>query len=182
LPQISTIAFPFTVIEIVRLGLTAGLSAADTDIPLQALERVDLAGFANRFYQDLSGGEQQRVQLARVLAQVWAPVVNGTPRWLFLDEPVAGLDIGHQFVVMDLAREFAAQGGGVVAIMHDLNLTAMFAEKVVVIHNGKVAVSGPPKTAITDEMLLNIYNCPVQVNVPPMDGIPFVLPQARVKP
>jgi len=57
-----------------------------------------------------------------------------------------------------------------------------FAEKVVVIHNGKVAVSGPPKTAITDEMLLNIYNCPVQVNVPPMDGIPFVLPQARVKP
>lgn len=181
LPQISTIAFPFTVIEIVRLGLTAGLSAADTDIPQQALERVDLAGFANRFYQDLSGGEQQRVQLARVLAQVWTPVVNGAPRWLFLDEPVTGLDIGHQFVVMDLAREFASQGGGVVAIMHDLNLTAMFADKVVVIHNGKVAVSGPPKIAITDSMLLNIYNCPVQVNTLPTSGEPFVLPQAYTK-
>lgn len=181
LPQINTIAFPFTVIEIVRMGQIAGLSAVDTDIPFRALERVDLAGFADRFYQDLSGGEQQRVQLARVLAQVWAPVINGAPRWLFLDEPVTGLDIGHQFVVMDIAKEFAAQGGGVVAIMHDLNLTAMFADKVAVIHTGKVAIYGPPKIAITDSMLLNIYNCPVQVNTPPLGKMSFVLPQARIR-
>ena len=107
LPQAAHLAFPFTVIEVVRLGLAAGLAAGRDDVPLRALERVDLAGYANRFYQELSGGEQQRAQLARVLTQVWDPVADGAPHWLFLDEPVSSLDIGHQLSVMKLARDFA---------------------------------------------------------------------------
>ena len=104
LPQATALSFPFTVREIVRLGLTGGRSGAlageDERLPERALARVDLDGFAGRFYQELSGGEQQRVQLARVLCQVWAPVLDGEPRYLFLDEPVSSLDIKHQLIIM----------------------------------------------------------------------------------
>ena len=178
-PQSAAIAFPFTVLEIVRLGLSAGLAAADSALPLRALEQVDLAGYAGRFYQDLSGGEQQRVQLARVLAQVWEPMAEGTPRWLILDEPVASLDIGHQFTVMDLARSYAARGGGVVAVMHDLNLTAMFADRITLIHAGTVAAAGTPQEVLTNHTLQHVYGCPVPVNTAPPPGVPFLLPQAR---
>lgn len=178
-PQSSSIAFPFTVLEIVRLGLSAGLSAADSSVPLKALEAVGLAGFAGRMYQDLSGGEQQRVQLARVVTQVWEPVVQGSPRWLILDEPVASLDIGHQFTVMDLARDYAARGGGVVAVMHDLNLTAMFADRVVLMESGQVAATGSPTEVLTDETLARTYGCPIPVNTTPPVSMPFLLPQAR---
>ncbi|QAX32237.1 heme ABC transporter ATP-binding protein [Leisingera sp. NJS204] len=178
-PQSAAIAFPFTVLEIVRLGLRAGLAAADSALPLRALEQVDLAGFAHRFYQDLSGGEQQRVQLARVMVQVWEPVLDGVPRWLILDEPVASLDIGHQFTVMDLARHYAARGGGVVAVMHDLNLTAMFADRITLIHAGRVAAVGTPAEVLTNDTLAQVYGCPVPVNSVPPAGMPFLLPQAR---
>ncbi|MVO14690.1 heme ABC transporter ATP-binding protein [Parasedimentitalea huanghaiensis] len=178
-PQSTTIAFPFTVLEIVRLGLTAGLSAAEKELPLRALEKVGLTGFGNRMYQDLSGGEQQRVQLARVLTQIWRPVVDGAPRWLILDEPVASLDIGHQFTVMDLTRDFSARGGGVVAVMHDLNLTAMFADKVVLMDAGHIAAQGSPQSVLTDANLAQTYGCPLPVCTTPHDGTPFLLPQAR---
>ena len=178
-PQSAAIAFPFTVVEIVRLGLSAGLAAADTELPRRALEQVELGGFANRFYQDLAGGEQQRVQLARVMTQVWEPVVQGIPRWLILDEPVASLDIGHQFTVMDLARGYAARGGGVVAVMHDLNLTAMFADYVVLMEAGQVAATGTPAEVLTDETLARTYGCPIPVNTPPPLNVPYLLPQAR---
>ncbi|APG49077.1 heme ABC transporter ATP-binding protein [Phaeobacter porticola] len=178
-PQSATIAFPFTVLEIVRLGLSAGLSAAQTELPLKALQAVDLANHANRFYQDLSGGEQQRVQLARVLTQVWQPVVDGQPRWLILDEPVASLDIGHQFTVMDLVRRYAEQGGGVVAVMHDLNLTAMFADQITLVHRGRIAAKGCPQEVLTDQTLRDVYDSPVPVNTLPPNDLPYLLPQAR---
>lgn len=178
LPQSTTIAFPFTVIEIVRLGLLSGLSAAQSDIPFLALQKVDLAQFADRFYHELSGGEQQRVQLARVLAQIWNPVQDGAPRWLILDEPVASLDIGHQLIVMDLARDFANQGGGVIVVMHDLNLTTMFADQVTLMHQGTVLASGAATEVLTDETLLAAYGCKLRINTIPPMGMPFLLPQS----
>ena len=120
LPQATALSFPFTVREVVKLGLLGGRSGAlageQERLPERALARVDLDGFGGRFYQELSGGEQQRVQLARVLCQVWAPVLEGRPRYLFLDEPVSSLDIKHQLIIMNIAREFARRGGGVVAV------------------------------------------------------------------
>lgn len=178
LPQSLQIAFPFTVIEIVRLGLTAGTAAREDHLPIRALERVGLAGFANRFYADLSGGEQQRVQLARVLAQVWEPVADGAPRWLLLDEPVSSLDIGHQLQVMDLARAYADAGGGVVAVMHDLNLTAMYADHVALLHAGGVLCDGAPGAVLRDETLSEAYGCSLKVNRLPENGGRFLLPQA----
>ncbi|MER9755106.1 heme ABC transporter ATP-binding protein [Mesorhizobium sp. M0166] len=182
LPQATTLSFPFTVREIVRLGLVGGRSGAlpgeDQRLPERALARVDLDGFAGRFYQELSGGEQQRVQLARVLCQVWAPVLDGKPRYLFLDEPVSSLDIKHQLIIMDIARDFARRGGGVVAILHDLNLTAMYADQIFVMHRGKLAATGSPQRVLSDELIEKVFDCRLKVSVLPAANMPFVLPQS----
>jgi iron complex transport system ATP-binding protein len=182
LPQATALSFPFTVREIVKLGLTGGRSGVPAGenerLPERALARVDLEGFAGRFYQELSGGEQQRVQLARVLCQVWAPVLEGMPRYLFLDEPVSSLDIRHQLIIMNIARDFAARGGGVVAILHDLNLAAMFADRIFVMHRGRLAAAGSPQEVLSDELISSVFECNLKVGVPPAAGTPFVLPQS----
>lgn len=182
LPQATTLSFPFTVREIVRLGLTAGRSGAHPGdmetLAERALSRVDLGGFEGRFYQELSGGEQQRVQLARVLCQVWAPVLDEVPRYLLLDEPVSSLDIKHQLVIMRIARDFARQGGGVVAILHDLNLTAMYADRLHVVHAGRLAAAGSPRDVLNDAMIADVFDCALRVGVVPDSHIPFVLPQS----
>ncbi len=181
LPQATALAFPFTVREIVKLGLVGGRSgvkAAEAErLPERALARVDLAGFAGRLYQELSGGEQQRVQLARVLCQVWTPVLDGAPRYLFLDEPVSSLDIKHQLIIMGIAREFAEGGGGVVAILHDLNLTAMVSDRVFVMHRGRLAASGTPREVLRDDLMQSVFDCRLSVGVLPSADVPFVLPQ-----
>ncbi|PRD40650.1 heme ABC transporter ATP-binding protein [Phyllobacterium phragmitis] len=182
LPQATSLAFPYTVREIVRLGLTSGYSGVDPHeigyLPDRALSMVDLEGFGGRFYQELSGGEQQRVQLARVLCQVWQPVLDGEPRYLFLDEPVSSLDIKHQLIIMRIARSFAERGGGVIAILHDLNLTAMFADRIVVMHHGRVDAAGKPQEMLSDDRILRVYECALKVGVLPDGGAPFILPQS----
>ncbi|TPM55278.1 heme ABC transporter ATP-binding protein [Mesorhizobium sp. B2-2-4] len=182
LPQATTLSFPFTVREIVRLGLVGGRSGVlpgeDERLPERALARVDLDGFAGRFYQELSGGEQQRVQLARVLCQVWAPVLDGKPRYLFLDEPVSSLDIKHQLIIMNIARDFARMGGGVVAILHDLNLTAMYADRIFVMHRGRLAATGSPRDVLSDDLIERVFGCRLRVGVLPAGNMPFVLPQS----
>lgn len=184
LPQAATLSFPFTVLEVVRLGLTggrSGLTGAALDmLPFEALERVDLAGFSGRFYQELSGGEQQRVQLARVLCQIWTPVLDGQARYLLLDEPVSSLDIKHQLGIMSIAREFADAGGGVIAIMHDLNLTAMFADKIAMMHRGRLEFDGSPAEVLTDNKVSQVFECDLRVGVTPRAGSPFVLPQSTL--
>ena len=178
LPQATHLAFPFKVIEVVRIGHLAGPHAARPGVPVQALQTVDMGHMAQRFYQDLSGGEQQRVQLARVLAQVWAPAGRDGANWLFLDEPVSSLDIGHQLGVMRLAADFAANGGGVVSVMHDLNLTAMFAHKVCMLTQGTVAATGGVHDVLTSDVLSDVYDCALQVSRPPVADIPYILPQS----
>lgn len=179
LPQATVLAFPFTVIEVVRIGLHQGHAGELQSTATSALMQVGLAGYEDRFYQELSGGEQQRVQLARVLAQVWEPTQDGIPRWLFLDEPVSSLDIGHQLQVMDITRRFATQGGGVVAVMHDLNLTALYADQVIMMSGGVVLAAGVPKEVLTDAVLSKAYGCTIQIDTPPADGTPFVLPNLQ---
>jgi iron complex transport system ATP-binding protein len=184
LPQATNLSFPFTVREIVKLGLVGGRSGVSPSeaehLPEQALAKVDLQGFAGRFYQELSGGEQQRVQLARVLCQVWAPVIDGQPRYLFLDEPVSSLDIKHQLIIMNIARDFAQRGGGVVAILHDLNLTAMFADRIYVMHRGNLAAAGTPRDVLKDNLIEEVFGCRLRVGALPAGNTPFVLPQSAL--
>ena len=141
------------------------------------MAEVGLAGYGPRDIQTLSGGEQARVHLARVLVQVWEPVTDDGPRWLFLDEPVAALDIGHQLTVMRITRSYADSGGGVVAVMHDLNLSAMFADRIALMLDGSILSQGRPAEVLTDTNLAQAYGCPVRVNAVPEQG-PWLVPQA----
>lgn len=183
LPQATNLAFPFTVREVVGLGTIAGFSGAKDAGRLvdQALMRVDLNGFAGRYYQELSGGEQQRVQLARVLCQVWTPILEGVPRWLLLDEPVSSLDIRHQLTILDIARQYAQGGGGVIAILHDLNLAAMYGDTIVAMRDGQVRAQGKPTDVVVDALMEEVFECPIDVGKLPAKGTPFVLPQSAVR-
>lgn len=182
LPQSSMMPFPFTVREVVAMGIAAGrpgpLGENLRSLPEHALHAVDLGGFGARFYGDLSGGEQQRVQLARVLSQVWQPVLHGVPRFLFLDEPVSSLDVKHQLIVMDVARRFADAGGGVLAVLHDLNLAAMYADTLVALSSGRLLACGAPLHVLTDATIRTIFDAPLRVGVTPAANQPFVLPQS----
>ncbi|SDW97204.1 iron complex transport system ATP-binding protein [Ruegeria halocynthiae] len=174
LPQATPISFPFTVLEVVRMGRLR--RASDDRAASEALSQVGLRGFEGRYYQELSGGEQQRVQLARVLVQVWEPVGPVGPRWLFLDEPVSSLDIGHQLQVMRIIQNFAGAGGGVMMVMHDLNLTAMCADSVILMADGALVHQGTPQETLRDQLLSTAYGCRIAVNRAPNTGV-FLLPQ-----
>ncbi|MTI45537.1 iron complex transport system ATP-binding protein [Roseibium hamelinense] len=182
LAQQTSVAFPMTVSEVISLGFTSNAAGHKQEHRRQrirqALCAVDLQGFEARLYPDLSGGEQQRVQLARVLCQVWEPVLpDGTPRWLFLDEPVSSLDIKHQIQIMTLAADYARRGGGILAVMHDLNLTARFADTVLVMRGGRAMAQGRVADVFEDDILSTAYDHPIRVNVTPKDTeMPFVLP------
>lgn len=179
LPQSTQLTFPFTVFEVVKLGCTAGNQIIDqvADLIEDVLDRVGLAGFGGRYYQELSGGEQQRVQFARVLAQIGAPMADGQSRCLMLDEPISSLDIKHQIQIMRIARDFADAGGGVVAVLHDLNLTAYFADHVVLINQGQVHAAGVASQVLTADNLERVYGCPMNVDLQPADGKLYVLPK-----
>jgi iron complex transport system ATP-binding protein len=178
LPQAAWLAFAFTLGEVVAMGLAAGSCAGRSEVIEAALRAVDLADRASARFHDLSGGEQARGHLARALAQVWQPVEAGRPAWLFLDEPVASLDIGHQLPVMRLAESYAGRGGGVVMVMHDLNLTAMFAAHVVLMEAGRVLAQGAPAEVLTDANLTQAYRIPLRVGRTPAPGTVFLLPQS----
>jgi iron complex transport system ATP-binding protein len=177
LPQDSGVAFGFTLGEIIRMGREAGDFATRPEVDSLALSAVGLQGRGGEDIRNLSGGEGQRGHLARALAQVWEPVGPQGPRWLMLDEPVASLDLGHQLQVMRLARSYADAGGGVVAIMHDLNLSAMFADKMAFLIAGKLAAVGPPDEVVTERMLEQAFGCRIALNLAPKLG-PWLLPQA----
>ncbi|RWR28091.1 heme ABC transporter ATP-binding protein [Sinirhodobacter populi] len=176
LQQAVQVGFPFTLREVVRMGLEAGHSAHAPTVVDAAIAEVGLSAKADHFLHDLSGGEQARGHLARARAQIWQPVTQGRACWLFVDEPVAALDIGHQILVMEVLRRFADAGGGVVAVMHDLNLTAMHADRVVLMSEGRVLAEGPPEAVLTDDRLSAAYRSRIRINTAPVQG-PWLLPQ-----
>ena len=176
LAQSTPVAFPFSVYEIVRLGLLDRLANNESELIANALERVGLRHLEGRTYQVLSGGEKQRTQFARILLQAQSGASHGQPKWLFLDEPVASLDIKHQLEVMSIALDFARSGGGVICVMHDLNLTSMFADSVAVLQDGKCIAQGPPENVFNNDCLGNAYDCALRVNEIPRSFKPFVLP------
>ncbi|MGV8938598.1 MAG: heme ABC transporter ATP-binding protein [Allorhizobium sp.] len=179
LPQTTTLSFPFTVLEVVRMGAVANGSLMPTQAARDALAKIGLEEFEARQYRKLSGGEQQRVQFARALAQVPDAISNGQPRALFLDEPTASLDLRHQIAVLETARGFARDGGAVLAILHDLNLAAEFADHLLIMADGRVVSSGPPQQTIQEDVIARVYGIQGAVGQLPAGHIPFVLSQAR---
>ncbi|HEU4587067.1 MAG TPA: heme ABC transporter ATP-binding protein [Gemmatimonadales bacterium] len=142
LSQHSALAFPLPVEDVVLMGRYPHYgrvpSARDRAIVAQALELVGMAAKRDQSYTTLSGGEQQKVQLARVLAQVWGDDRPGESRYLFLDEPITGLDIHYQIHLLDVVRNLRAAGCTVVAILHDLNLAFEYGDHFLLLSGGRL--------------------------------------------
>ncbi len=179
LPQASQLAFPFNVFEVVRLGFTSSrIAHTDRDaLAQEALDRVDLSRHAGRFYHQLSGGEQQRVHLARVLCQLAGARVEENSQFLLLDEPTSSLDIKHQLQILGIARSYSDADTGVLAILHDLNIASLFADRIIVLRDGRCIADGSPAETLTDEVIRDAFDVPLKVNHVPPDAGPFILPQ-----
>lgn len=165
LPQHTALTFPFTVREVVEMGRAPYRSykdpQADRCAVAQAMQLADVAHLQNRFYPSLSGGEAQRVQLARVLAQLDNP--SGDARYLFLDEPTASLDPAHQHATLKLARRLVQSNVAVLAVLHDLNLAALYADRVVMMREGRILADGPLREVLTEALIGRVFELPVSV-------------------
>ena len=155
LPQTSYFDFPLSVLEVVLtgrypyLGIFESESKEDIKRAEDCLSLVDLEGFSRRKVTTLSGGEQQRVSIARVLAQ--------ETDFIFLDEPSSHLDIHHKFALMELLRSLAQEGKGIVAVLHDLDLASKFCERILVLENGRVAALGEPSHTLSEKLLSSVF-------------------------
>jgi iron complex transport system ATP-binding protein len=172
--QAATTSERLTVRDVVALGRIpfqptwqAAPSPADAQVVEAAIAELDLGPFAARLYHSLSGGEQQRVQLARALAQ--------EPRLLLLDEPTSHLDIQAQLLVLDLLRRRAAAGTTVLLAMHDLNLAARFCDHLAVMAGGRVVAEGRPAEVLTPELLRAVYGVHASIVTLPGTGYPLVV-------
>jgi len=131
--------------------------AQDFTICDEVMRFFDVTELADRSYATLSGGERQRVQFARVLAQIWRPI-EGASRHLFLDEPLTFLDIRHQIDFMEKVRSFASQKDVVVVgVVHDLNLAVRFADRLLLLDQGRILADGPPAKVLTAENLRTAF-------------------------
>lgn len=179
LPQREEPAFPLTVREALllgrwaRLGPIASVTDEDERAMADALSRCDVAGFEDRSVDTLSGGEWQRVRVARALA--------ATPRLLLLDEPTAALDIAHEMALFELLRVLVADGLGVLVITHHLNLAARFADRLVLLSRGKAVADGTPQSVLDADVVSRVFDWPVTVR-PSIDGAPQVIPLRRNDP
>lgn len=162
LSQAVDVAFSIPVRELVLMGryphFGARPGAADLAICEEVMRFFDVTAMAERSYGTLSGGEKQRVQFARVLAQIWRPL-DGAARYLFLDEPLTFLDIRHQIDFMEKVRSFASNTDVVVVgVVHDLNLAARFADRLLLIHQGRVLADGSTREVLTAEHLRTAFD------------------------
>jgi iron complex transport system ATP-binding protein len=174
-PQARNLPVAVTVRETVLLGRTPHLgwlgltSAADESLAQQAMQRTDTLDLAERRIGELSGGEQQRVLLARALAQS-APL-------LLLDEPTAHLDLKYQVALLDMVHSLSHQDGyGVLVALHDLNLAARVADHVAVIVAGRLAALGTPHEVLRPELLSEVYHLPLKLIPNGPDGPGWIFP------
>lgn len=173
-PQREEPAFPMDVRDFVALGryphggAFSGHSAADHAAIARAVDRAGVREFLDRRTDELSGGEWQRVRIARALAQ------GG--RALVLDEPTTFLDIAHEMAVFELLDSLAREGHAVLLVSHQLNLVARFADHIVLLHHGSIAASGTPGEVMRGEVLERVYEWPLVVSRDPAVGAPVLVP------
>lgn len=176
LPQTSSLQFPFSVKDVVRIGRMPHSSGFEEDsrIAHEAMTLCDVLAFQDRPYTQLSGGERQRVQLARVLSQVWLPVDSGQ-RLLLLDEPTSALDMSHQIALLKAVRQMCQQGVSCLVILHDLNLASRFADRILMLHQGRQVALGNAQEVLRPDLLQSVFEVEAKVIEHPMYGCPLVV-------
>ena len=170
--QVFSINFEFTVEDIVMMGRTPhikkGESEEDFEIVRDAMKKTNTDYLKDRFVTQLSGGELQRVVIARALAQ--------QPSILLLDEPTSHLDITNQIDVLNLAKSECKKGMLVVAVIHDLDLAAYYCDKICLIRDGEIVAKGTPEEVLTTENIQNVYNLPVEIITNPITNSLNIVP------
>jgi iron complex transport system ATP-binding protein len=173
-PQSLSISFAFTVRELVSLGRTPHLSPLrgerreDLAAIARAMEQADVADLGDRLVGQISGGERQRAALAMALAQ--------EPALLLLDEPTAHLDVHHQMGLLGLVRSLnREQGITVLAAMHDMNLAALWFDRILLLDEGRIAADGAPPAVLRPDLIERVFRNPVAVLSHPTEGVPLVV-------
>lgn len=170
------LSFPLDVDEVVMMGryphFNYNPSKKDFAICNEVMQLMNLYDFKGRNYLTLSGGEKQRVQFARVLAQVWE---TNTSRYLFLDEPLTSLDINYQQEFLQLVRSFINKNTVVIAVLHDINLAIQYGDKLFFLKDGQLAASGTPSGVINETMIENVFGVRTSIIQNPINGSPLMI-------
>jgi iron complex transport system ATP-binding protein len=176
LPQSASVQFSFSVRQIVQMGRQPHRSSGSRtrEVVEEVMDVTGVAGWADRNFLTLSGGEQQRVQLARVLAQVWE--VQDLPRYILLDEPTSSLDLAQQQMIFGLVKRTCERNIGVVAIVHDLNQVTQFADKLYFLKEGSIVAGGEAREVFTKSIIEETYCCRVNVYHDPCTNCPYIIP------
>ena len=170
-PQSAPSSFPLTVFDAVLLGrkphVNWKLDERDKEIAFGVLRLMELDGMALRLFIELSGGEKQKVLMARALSQ--------EPQILLLDEPTSNLDLKHQLEVLELVINMVKEKGlSAVMAMHDLNLASTFSDRIVMLKDGKIYAAGEPKGVLNSDNIKEVYGIEATVNS--NSGRPYIIP------
>ena len=172
--QNNHMAFPFSVREVIQMGRHPHGTRGGRDECEQIMVMCGCDNLAGRDYRQLSGGEQQNVQIARLLVQLWDAAPS--PKWLFLDEPTSALDIHHQQQLFRLLRQLVHERQfNVCCVLHDLNLAARYADRIVLLEKGRVVANGSPQQVLTEPALSKLYRAEIAVIDDPVEGLPLIM-------
>jgi iron complex transport system ATP-binding protein len=181
LPQKTHLSLAFTAKEVVMLGRTphSTTNSQNEKITREVMGEADVYHLKDRIYQTLSGGEQQRVNLARVFAQLHDQREH--PTYLLLDEPTSSLDIAQQHGLLDIVRQRCVERGyGVAAVIHDLNLAAQYADYFLFMKNGKEVGQGPSQLMLRKEMIEHTFSYPVELIYGENSDIPMIYTKGSI--
>ncbi len=190
LTQNATLGFPFTALQVVMIGRSPHMGRhpghRDLRAAAAAMTETGVLHLAERSYPTLSGGEKQRVQLARVLAQIAAGEeanAASESRYLLLDEPTNNLDLAHQHLVLAAARRLADNGVAVLAVLHDPNHAAAYADRIHVLQHGRTFATGTPQEVLTPQLMGSVFGVSARVLNEPGRNRPYVLvwPQSEAR-
>ena len=166
--QSPQIVYDFTAREIIEMGWISKGDSHKSDLFNTALSEIvsicDLREFLDRKFNFLSGGEKRRVHFARTLIQVWNDNLQNDPTFMFLDEPTSNLDLYHELKLLNILRNESKKGKGVLLIIHNLNLAFKFSNKIGIFKNGNLCSFGKPRDVFTNEILLDVFKIPINVN------------------
>ena len=176
--QLPELHFPLRVDDIVMMGryphFSFRPSRQDEHICRQAMERLSILSLSGRDYLTLSGGEKQRVQFARALAQIWEPPAEGC-RYLFLDEPVSSLDIYYQHQLLDQVRDLVKENIVLIAVLHDLNLALQYGDRMLFLKEGALVAEGEVPGIVRPELIREVFQVEAHVMANPYGRQPVIV-------